>query len=458
MAVNIYILCLIFTAIAVECSDEGYFWHVTDFHYDFTYHGRQLSCNPENRPDKPGQFGDFWCDSPWSLVNSSVREMADIKSEVDFVLWTGDTVFHGKDEDLSYMINANILENTTDILRDVLPHVPVYATFGNHDYFPNNQFPPNNNLLYNDTLKRWRQWINDPSQDENFRKGAYYTVKTSHGLRIIALNTNLYYTSNKAVLNSSDPADQLAWLNVTLSQARESQEKVLVTAHIPPGVHTPNGLIWMHEVYHEPLVAILRDFTDTIVGMHFGHDHADGFKVLKNMKGKHSVPIFIAPSVTPWRYKIPDEIGPAHNPGIRLVKYDRTSGDHLDISQYYLNLEEANKAGRAVWKLEYTTSSQYGLQSLTADHLLQLAEKTKEPTSDEFKNYWNFYTVSPPANLKKPCNEDCHSSIICGFTEFDMTAFKSCKAALTSNALKLTYQFWSIWIVVCLTFHFTGTI
>jgi hypothetical protein len=62
---------------------------------------------------------------------------------------------------------------------------------------------------------------------------------------------------------------------------------VLVTAHIPPGVHTPNGLIWMHLVYHKPLVSVLREFTDIIVAMHFGHDHADGFKILKNDNGKH---------------------------------------------------------------------------------------------------------------------------------------------------------------------------
>ncbi|XP_045189493.2 acid sphingomyelinase-like phosphodiesterase 3a isoform X2 [Mercenaria mercenaria] len=361
--------------------------------------------------------------------------MADIRSNVDFVLWTGDTVLHGKDKDLSYTINAGILDNVTDVIQTTLPGVPVYATFGNHDYWPNNQFPPHNNLLYNETLdNRWRQWLNDSSQDDNFRKGAYYTKTTRYGLRIVALNTNLYYTSNKAILNYTDPADQIAWLNSTLSQARANQEKVLITAHIPPGVHTPNGLIWMHLVYHRPLVAVMRDYTDIIVAMHFGHDHADGFKVLKNNKGEAAVPIFMAPSVTPWRYKIPQEIGPAHNPGIRLVKYDRSTGGHLEIQQYYLDLVKANKNGFASWELEYNTSSHYGLSTLTATTLLKLAEKMKKPTSNEFKNYWKFYTVTPPTNLQDSCDEDCHSSIICGFTEFEMEDFKSCKTNMVSNA------------------------
>ncbi|KAH3787791.1 hypothetical protein DPMN_165920 [Dreissena polymorpha] len=56
--------------------------------------------------------------------------------------------------------------------------------------------------------------------------GAYYTVKTPHGLRIISLNTNLYYTSDKATVNVSDPADQLQWLNATLVNAKTSNERV----------------------------------------------------------------------------------------------------------------------------------------------------------------------------------------------------------------------------------------
>lgn len=47
-------------------------------------------------------------------------------------------------------------------------------------------------------------------------------------LRIIALNTNLYYTSNKATVNSSDPGDQLAWLNNTLNNATADNETVLI--------------------------------------------------------------------------------------------------------------------------------------------------------------------------------------------------------------------------------------
>ena len=66
----------------------GWFWHVTDFHYDFSYWSNQLSCN-EVDISNPGQFGDQWCDSPWQLVQASMSGLGDLKKDVDFVLWTG---------------------------------------------------------------------------------------------------------------------------------------------------------------------------------------------------------------------------------------------------------------------------------------------------------------------------------------------------------------------------------
>jgi len=208
----------------------------------------------------------------------------------------------------------------------------------------------------------------------------------------------------------------------------------MVTAHIPPGVHTPNGLIWMHAMHHVPLVRILRRYADIIVGMHFGHDHADGFKILYNNNGQPAAPIFIAPSVTPWRYVIPSETGPAHNPGVRLVSYDKQTGKHQEISQYYLDLNKANENGTDDWELEYRTSDVYSLQDLTARSLEGLAGKMKTASGPEFRNYWRFYTVSPPDDLLEACDANCHASIICGFTEYDLDTFATCTSGLVSSA------------------------
>lgn len=72
----------------------GSFWHITDLHWDPTY---RLSDNPElvcasssKRPAlRAGKFGDYVCDSPWHLINSSVYAMKHILPDPDFILWTG---------------------------------------------------------------------------------------------------------------------------------------------------------------------------------------------------------------------------------------------------------------------------------------------------------------------------------------------------------------------------------
>ena len=84
--------------------------------------------------------------------------------------------------------------------------------------------------------------------------------------------------------------------------------QVLLTAHIPPGIHTPGGGQWMYKTFNDILVNTLKRYAHTIVGMHFGHEHSDGFKILSDENGNtllcpqfpnachHVTPISKAPS------------------------------------------------------------------------------------------------------------------------------------------------------------------
>lgn len=63
-------------------------------------------------------------------------------------------------------------------------------------------------------------------QKLKFFTGGYYTVKTTSGIRILALNTNLYYTSDKVTAGLIDPADQFSWMENVLASSNASNEKV----------------------------------------------------------------------------------------------------------------------------------------------------------------------------------------------------------------------------------------
>ena len=73
----------------------GYFWHVADLHWDPTYgslsaNSPGVSCGPDAPTgDRLGHYGDYACDSPWTLIDDSIRAMKEIRSDVDFIVWTG---------------------------------------------------------------------------------------------------------------------------------------------------------------------------------------------------------------------------------------------------------------------------------------------------------------------------------------------------------------------------------
>lgn len=75
-------------------SPAGKFWHVTDLHLDPHYKVSKYpfqvcpSAGFQSVPNA-GPWGDYLCDSPWALINSSIYAMKEIEPEPDFILWTG---------------------------------------------------------------------------------------------------------------------------------------------------------------------------------------------------------------------------------------------------------------------------------------------------------------------------------------------------------------------------------
>ena len=57
-------------------------------------------------------------------------------------------------------------------------------------------------------------------------KGGYYSQQVSDNIRLLALNTNLYYRSNHVTKEMSDPAGQLEWLKHQLNDSRHAKQKV----------------------------------------------------------------------------------------------------------------------------------------------------------------------------------------------------------------------------------------
>lgn len=144
------------------------------------------------------------------------------------------------------------------------------------------------------------------------------------------------------------------------------------------------------------------------------------------------VSLFIAPSVTPWRYVLGNETEPPHNPGVRLIKYDRQSGRQLDILQYYVDLPTANKQNHVNWTLGYTATKEYSIPDIMPESLGALVNKYLDPNSPIFKKYVNWYNTNAVKDF--PCNAQCHKIVMCGFRHLTQEEFFQCITAVSKSS------------------------
>lgn len=100
-----YYTCTLTLTVVLVPLVAGYFWQITDIHYDANYsqHGLahylchqqpwNLESHAADRETETkkhyGPYGDYDCDSPWALVKSAVTTMKELAPDVDFILWTG---------------------------------------------------------------------------------------------------------------------------------------------------------------------------------------------------------------------------------------------------------------------------------------------------------------------------------------------------------------------------------
>jgi len=149
--------------------------------------------------------------------------------------------------------------------------------------------------------------------------------------------------------------------------------------------------------------------------------------------GVNKASMFIAPSVTPWRYQLPNgEVEPAHNPGVRLVKYDRQTGVTLDIIQYYADLDAVNANNHFEWIEGYSATAMYSVPDLSNDSMEKVLGKLANFSSNEFQDFVKWYNTAGDnhANL---CQRDCHHVVMCGLRHMTERPFNACLHGPTNS-------------------------
>ncbi|CAH1253575.1 SMPDL3B [Branchiostoma lanceolatum] len=425
-----FLLFVVFVCAQSAAGEDGWFWQVTDFHYDPRYStagvpGAMCHESGGRQDGSPGVWGDYLCDAPWALINSSVYAMRQIEPNPDFILWTGDDTPHVPNEELGQQVVINIIGNLTSLLKEVFPTKRVYAALGNHDYHPKNQLPPSGSDIYDAVAEFWRDWMDDDTANNVFKQGGYYTVSHAAHLRIVSVNTNLHYRSNLVTKDMEDPGGHFAWLDRVLGDAQTNSEMVFIVGHLPPGFfELKRSQYWMYPNFNERYNELVRKHSAVIAGQFFGHHHTDSFRVFYDDEGSAVSSMFLCPAVTPWKTTLPGISGfGANNPGVRLYKYDRQTLQIKDVVQYYTNLTEANLSSRPVWQEAYSLTGNFGLADGGTDSLHRLAASFTGPDASQFRRYHQYNTLSydPTETCDTGCWVDHVCSIIAvGHDDYDV--------------------------------------
>ncbi|XP_034017543.1 acid sphingomyelinase-like phosphodiesterase 3a [Thalassophryne amazonica] len=411
---------------SAHLAATGRFWHITDLHLDPTYHltsdPTKVCYSSKGAPaTHAGVYGDYLCDSPYGLIESAFRHMAPLTQPADFIIWTGDSPPHVPVSELSTDTVIQVIHNMTLTIRKNFPNLTVYPALGNHDYWPQDQMPTSTNAIYQAAAKLWEPWLHADAL-RTLAQGGFYSQLIMPGLRLISLNTILYYGPNKVTVNMTDPAGQFDWLQETLQRAEKSLEKVFIIAHVPVGyLPFARYIPAIKSSHNERLVAIFRTYSHIIAGHFYGHTHRDSIMVLQDTNGKPVNLLFVSPAVTPIK-NVEDPF--SNNPAFRMYLYDANNYTLLDLWQYYLNLTEANEKQRADWRLEYIMTKAFGLKDLQPQSLFQLGVSFLQPQCDAFDRYFRHFMVSYNSSIR--CEGPCKVSQVCAVLFLDQPSYSTC--------------------------------
>ena len=136
--------------------------------------------------------------------------------------------------------------------------------------------------------------------------------------------------------------------------------------------------------------------------------------------------ILLGPAVTPWETTLSDVMGgKGNNPSIRLLEYDRTTGEILDVHQYYLPLTYANENVNDSWTLLYKATEYYNIVDFTTASLVDLAEELLVD-DDLFDRYYlaNGVAYDPDEEW----DEETRLVHYCAITQLDYDEYAECTA------------------------------
>lgn len=424
--------------------------HISDLHIDPRYANRAEAnctsglCCRENSynsesPHTPllpaPRFGYFLCDAPYALIAAVLEAIPPLTGSeatgFNFTLFTGDMLAHDPDYQQSRAYNEYSEVVLFDLIKRMLGPGPVYVTLGNHDSYPTDLAAPLSmgdglgqqfSWLYDHVTALWEYqgWLPAASVDYSRAHYAAYMVKRTDGLRIISLNTNLWYRSNYLnYINASHPdtSGMMRFLTDELQAAEDAGDRAWIIGHVPSGWDGTNGLYNPTDLFYQ---IVDRYTPHVIANIFWGHMHEDELSIFytnngTNMSAETAQAVsWSGPSVTPLT-KL--------NSGFRMYEVDSGTFEVLDAYTWkspvdtYSQLDSQLEYG-PTFEFEYSARDAYGRNipwgandplNATWWHLVtEQMEANSSLISDVWNNYQGKGSIFIP-----PCTGECVTARIC---------------------------------------------
>ncbi|KAK1778243.1 Metallo-dependent phosphatase-like protein [Copromyces sp. CBS 386.78] len=275
---------------------HGKFLHITDLHPDQFYKPHSSTDETDACHRGKGPAGVYGaevsdCDAPFALINATFDWIAaNIKDDIDFVIWTGDTARHDSDEEIPR--SADQVLGTNRWIADKITHlfsdstgqtleIPIVPTLGNNDILPHNILLPGPNPWLQHYAHLWYRFIPE-AQRHSFQFGGWFYVEViPNRLAVFSLNTLYFFDRNAGTDGCASPSEpgykQMEWLRIQLQIMRERGMKAILTGHVPPA-RTESKKLWDENCWQKYSLW-LRQYRDVIVSGLYGHMNIDHFVI-----------------------------------------------------------------------------------------------------------------------------------------------------------------------------------
>ncbi|GAA5995798.1 PPN1 endopolyphosphatase family protein [Rhodotorula paludigena] len=373
------------TAARLNSSDREPFQvvHISDVHVDRDYlTGSEADCDEvlccrsygphslgNNVTFPAGLYGHPNCDTPPALEASMFDAVKRIAPNASFSIFTGDV-----DDSAVWEAFKPKVSNRLHTFYGEMPAVS-YPVIGNHDVAPVNGFPrstsPNASQVdwvYDVAARDWEKWIgSEAAQQVRNSSGCYSRVHPGTSLRIISINTNLWYKQDfwlyETDEHSWDPNGILTWLASELDFAEKSGQRAWIIGHMSFG---KTDTMRDQSNYANQ---IFRRYRKTIAAQFYGHSHKDELEIsyldYDDRRADTATGIaFISGALTPR----------GGNPVFRVYDVDPVTYDVLDFRPYRVNMDaDLFQTGPLDWEELYSARDKYGgflNESLASDYPL----------------------------------------------------------------------------------------